>query len=487
MQLRQPRDKKTDKPFYIIIPFNRLPIEKKGHKIWSPKADERREQIWKDVLEKNNDKVSKDSATMAWLREIGSDLNINTFALNWYHANGDINTDLEEANYLMRRVVNRLSITRSNKDPSKIPLFLTSTQFEPASYGKCAQNFMERLQLTPCAQDLWVLRNVVMSPFPTERGFIDQLMKTLEDTIIDEVKNSCRPRNNSQGHKIEFLLRGTDEVFLEFRTGFHRATQRQQILLAVELDEDVKQQYIKLRGKEPDLDIGFLSKDSENLQDQMRRIGDAKQSDPIVISGEIGLIEERYIESITCKVTINRVVKSCGLNSNFRDAHYPRNFMPFYLFGSEKQHHIAHMLLQAPNINLSSSEIQLNKELRDEVASRLANKQGLILVLTDYREETMQPFPMDNNDPAINSKKFFFRKGETFEVKVYLDPKPAEANGPGLLDDLSKLVGRGKMTLEGNIHVDVDYLNKDPFEDQELDVPWDSELEKITSVLHSGK
>lgn len=485
MHLKQPRD--NGKPYYIIIPFNTLPIEKDGYEILSEEADKRREDIWKYVIMKSNEEVSNDVGVMEWLREIGSDLNINAFALNWYHADGKLNTDLEEANYLMRRVVNRLSITRSNKDPNKIPLFLTSTQFEPASYGKCAQNFMKRLHLEPCAQDLWVLRNVVMSPFPTERGFIHKLMQTLEETIIDEVKTTCRPRNNPAGHKIEFLLRGTDEVFLEFQTRFHRATHRQQIILAVELDEDVKQKYITLREKNPSLDIGFLSEDSENLQNLMLEIDNPNRSDPIIIPGEIGLIEEEYMGSIKCKVTMKRVVKSSGLNSRFRDAHYPRNFMPFYLFGSKGQHHIAHMLLQAPNINLSSSNIQLDNELRDKVASHLAKKEGLILALTDYREETMQPFPLDNYDPAINSKKFFFRTGEPLDVKVYLDPKPATANGPGLLDELSTLVGRGKMTLGDDVHVDVDLLNKDPFEDEELDIPWEQELEGIANELNSGQ
>lgn len=96
----------------------------------------------------------------------------------------------------------------------------------------------------------------------------------------------------------------------------------------------------------------------------------------------------------------------------------------------------------------------------------------------------MQPFPMDNNHLAINSQKFFFRKNQTFDVKIYVDPKPAVTNGPGLLDDMVKLVGRGQVALEGNIYVDVDVLNKDPFEPEDLDVPWDQELDKITSGLH---
>ena len=452
----------------------------------SNEADKRRDEIWDEVLTKDNKEVSENPKVMKWLREIGSDMNINAFSLNWYKEDGTLNKDLEEANYLMREVVNRLSITRSTKDPNKIPLFLTSTQFEPALYGQCAQNFMKRLQLNPCAQDLWVLRNVVMSPFPTERGFIKELMEYLEETIIDVVKNSCRPRNNPNDNKIQFLLRGTDEVFLEFQTRFHRATQRQQIILAVKLDENAKSKYIKLREGHPKDDIVFLSKETQHLEKLIIEIEHGSKDRPI-IPGEIGLLEGEYLTNpIPCSVTMKQVIKSRGLNSSFRDDHYPRHFMPFYLFGSKKQYHISHMLLQAPNINLSASDIKLSDELHEKVACLLEGGKGLILTLSDYREETMQPFPLDNNDKAFSSKHFFFKSGRTFQVKVWIDHKEPSANGPGLLDDLSELVGQGEMTLGEDVYVDVEVLNDDPFEDETLDVPWDEELNDITSVLNTA-
>ncbi|CAG7971697.1 unnamed protein product [Penicillium salamii] len=481
LHLRQPKDSRGHRR-YIIIPFNRLRMEKKGFNILSPEVDVGRELIWDFILQKTNEQVSKIPEAMEWLREIGSDLNINAFALNWYHEDGTLNTDLEEANYLTQQVVNKLSITSSTEAPNKLPLFLTSTQFEPASYGNCAQNFMKRLGLTPCAQDLWVLRNVVMSPFPTERGFIDELMKTFEQTIIDEVDNSCRPRNSPTANKIEFLLRGTDTVFLEFRTRFHRATQRQQIILAAELDDDVKRKYIAMREKNPDQDIGFISNDPENLEKLILAISEKPHP---AVKGEIGIIAEEYMSPIPCTVTMSRVVKSSGLNSMYRDDHYPRHFMPFYLFGSKEQHHIEHMLLQAPNINLSSS-ISLDEKLHDEVGSRLADKELLILALTDYREQTMQPFPLVNDVKPINSANFFFRSGRSFEVEVYTDPKKATANGPGLLDGLGAPIGKGRMTLGQDVHVDVEELNKDPFSGiGPPDIPWETQLDQITDVLNT--
>ncbi|KAJ5623367.1 hypothetical protein N7490_011972 [Penicillium lividum] len=482
MHRKQPKDECG--PYYIIVPFNRLPIEKEGYDIMSEEANTRRDEIWEKVLTQDNQTVNQNAGTMKWLREIGSDLNINAFAINWYHANGDINTDLEEANYLMRQVVNRLSITQSQQNPNEISLFLTSTQFEPALYGKCAQNFMKRLQLNPCAQDLFVLRNVVMSPFPTKGEFIRDLMTHLQNTIIDVVKNSCRPRNNPTARNLKFLLRGKDEVFLEFQTSFHRATQRQQIILAARLGSRARESYVNLRNKYPNKDILFVSNEPRGLE---ALIIDIEKGRYPVVAGKISVLEDdgSLGNDIPCPVTLDAVVKSRGLNSSFRDDHYPREFMPFYLFGAENEQHISHMLLQAPNINLSASGITLSPGLHSEVAPLLEERQGLILTLSDYREEAMQPFPLDKEYYLRESKQFFFRTGQTFEVKVYKDPSKPTAYGPGLLDNLNELVGQGQMTLGEDVHVDVKMLNEYPFKDEQPNFPWDQKLDEIREVLRS--
>ncbi|KAF7585398.1 hypothetical protein BBP40_011024 [Aspergillus hancockii] len=424
----------TRKPYYIIVPSNPLPLEKKGY----------------DVLQTSNAQV------MEWLR-VGSDLNINAFAINWYDSDGNLNTELEEANYLMRRVVNRLSITKSSGQPNGIPLFLTSTQFEPALYGKCAQNFMRRLKLNPCAQGLWVLRNVMMSSFPTDGDFIDKLMQELEKVIIDEVKK-CRERNSVTANPIEFLLRGTDEVFLGFHTSFHRATQRQQIILSAEPKSDIKKKYEALKPKFPTQQIWFISNAPEGLEGLIKDIEDPAQ-ERRVVEGQISVRDgAEYRDSIPCSGD-----DACCEKPANRDDHYPRHSMPFYLYDSGKQHHISHILLQAPNVDISAS---------------------LILTLTEFREETMHPFPAKNDAPVVTSEAFFFRPDRSFKVKVYEDPKSDSAKGPGLIDELRAPIGCGKMMLQLDVHIDVEALNHDPLESTDLDVAWDAQLDKITDVLN---
>lgn len=481
MHVRQPLDNKGQRR-YIIIPFNPLPIEKKGYHSLDPEVDDRRQVIFDTVINKDNAHVSQDTESLTWLRQIGSDLNINAFAINWYREDGKLNTDLEEANYLMRRVVNRLSITKSSGNPSKIPLFLTSTQFEPALYGQCAQNFMQRLGLNACAQDLWVVRNVVMSPFPTDQDFICKIMEKLEEVIIDEVK-WCRKRNDPKSREIEFLLRGTDEVFLDFQTSFHAATQRQQIILAANLEPTVKATYIGLKSQNRECDFSFKSNKPQDLEGLIRSISEGTKEK---VAGHIEVRGTKTpIDPIPCNVEMTRVVKSRPLNSANRDDHYPRHFMPFYLYGSSTEYHISHMLLQAPNVNLSACDVKLSPELSEKVSPELGK--GLILTLTGYREETMHPFPQKNNDTVFTSDHFFFRPERTFKVKVYQDPKPNIANGPGLIDNLGTPIARGEMTLGNDVHVDVEALNWDPLEEVGLDVPWDSELDKIQGVLNTGR
>ena len=58
---------------------------------------------------------------MVYLRELGSDLNVNAVALNWYREDGSINDEIEEANYLMKRVVDQLSITKADQNRGTFP------------------------------------------------------------------------------------------------------------------------------------------------------------------------------------------------------------------------------------------------------------------------------------------------------------------------------------------------------------------------------
>ncbi|KAM0351848.1 hypothetical protein ACHAPU_002361 [Fusarium lateritium] len=236
---------------FICVPFNMLSAENNGSRQFLSKpVEKQRDNIRDLIIGREDHEIFASKDAMDIIRDLGSDTNINCFALNWKDKDGNLNTDLEEANYLMKRVVDRLSITSANTDPSTIPIFLTSTSFLHEDYGSCAHKFMERMGVGKSDQSLFVIRNVVMSPFPTRQGFITKMMDDFEEVILEEVKK-CRKRNNPDKKKVQFLVQGTPgsgDVFLSFQASFHSATKRQQIILSATLDKTLHDFHTELTG-----------------------------------------------------------------------------------------------------------------------------------------------------------------------------------------------------------------------------------------------
>ena len=179
---------------FTCVPFNMLPSELR-HDTTEQLVEEEKQRIRTEILDKSNTEIVEADAdkpdeekTMKLLRALGSDLNINAFSLNFRNTDGTLNEDIEEANYLMTRVVQRLSVDQPEDDPTTIPIVLTSTEFSAELYGECRENFVKRLGLAPSSLDLMVLRNVVMSAFPTDRGFVHELTDIFKSVVEEEVK-----------------------------------------------------------------------------------------------------------------------------------------------------------------------------------------------------------------------------------------------------------------------------------------------------------
>ncbi len=178
---------------FVIVPLNELPSELGNG---TPEEIEAEKQKIRDrVLQKTNTEIvsedesrPKDDKALVLLRALGSDLNINAFSTNWRYADGTLNDDVEEANYFNQRIIQRLSVDSPEDDPTKIPFYLTSTTFMISEYGECAQHFKKRLGLWQDQEDLMVMRNVVMSPWPTDGNFIARLMMEFKKVLNEEVQ-----------------------------------------------------------------------------------------------------------------------------------------------------------------------------------------------------------------------------------------------------------------------------------------------------------
>ena len=192
----------TPEDTFIVVPMNMLPSEEMEEST-SEKVEAERKRIRDDILCKSNTEIVQADAekpptesNMALLRALGSDLNINAFTCNFRNADGTLNDDIEEANYLNKRVAQILCVDSPSDDPTNIPLYLSSTEFAPHEYGECVTKFKDRLGLDPdSSSSLFVLRNVVMSPFPTDGKFISKLATEFRKVVEKEVEVSLHPKN----------------------------------------------------------------------------------------------------------------------------------------------------------------------------------------------------------------------------------------------------------------------------------------------------
>lgn len=160
------------------------------------------------------------------------------------------------------------------------------------------------------------------------------------------------------------------------------------------------------------------------------------------------------------------IIKKRPLDSKDLDSSYPK-FMPFYLYGSNAEMHLEHALLLAPNIQLSAGKVSgsFDTPLTD---SDLAT--GLIAVATNVHEQAMQPFPPLTTQ-TVDFNTFFSRPGKQLDVVVYKDPYGASSgSGPERaidLKDLTDVVAKGTVTVDGAIFVDSKQLNEEEEDDAE--------------------
>lgn len=171
-------------------------------------------------------------------------------------------------------------------------------------------------------------------------------------------------------------------------------------------------------------------------------------------------------------VSVTAIVKDRSLGGRYRDTSYPTTGVPFYLYGTPTDLNIDHILVCAPNIQLSADNVSLSL---DNSISADALSKGAILLIHDYVEASMQPFQSTEGplgDTLAADSEFFFTPGREFSVCVYEDPKDGGTPGPGIADvkgNGAKLIGEGKMKLSQGRYVDSVQINKDPFEVPEGD------------------
>lgn len=113
-----------------------------------------------------------------------------------------------------------------------------------------------------------------------------------------------------------------------------------------------------------------------------------------------------------------------------------------------------HVLLQAPNAQLSAGEVAVTDAKGSASALTSGLRDGLIAVVDTLPEHLMQPFTSDR-------VKRFFHPGAKLDVSIYPDPKAAHSQQFDLCAQLGEPIARATITLGANTFIDAYMINVD--------------------------
>ena len=180
-----------DDPFRVVL-IQRTPQERAGR---DPRADV---EIARElIVGRTNLQILEDPAAMSFLASLGSDTLILTYAINFKHHDGTINTDLGRCNQLNAVLYERLSVRgQAGTTPNDVPFIVTGGEIGDREYGEgLIDSFVQRLGLNAPRHDgqhrkVDVLVSTVMDPWftDTEEGnMIPRLINSLRQVILQEV------------------------------------------------------------------------------------------------------------------------------------------------------------------------------------------------------------------------------------------------------------------------------------------------------------
>jgi glutamate/tyrosine decarboxylase-like PLP-dependent enzyme len=174
---------------FIVEAIQRLPAVKRGDPPGGVKKELSR--IKTEIVDRTNEEILADSKTMALFRELGSDQNIVSYAFNFL-VGGKLNTDVTKLNALNNAVFAALSLGADMGTVPSTPMFVTSSQLDPAVYGTAiVEDFRDRLGVTGSeGTPINFLISTTMDPWLTDTSkgnFIPVLMNVMRTTVLNEI------------------------------------------------------------------------------------------------------------------------------------------------------------------------------------------------------------------------------------------------------------------------------------------------------------
>lgn len=182
-----------DDPF-IVEPFT--PVSESILSKFDHNLQKFKDFVRHRILKSTNEDLIKDIEAFKILREIGPDLLINAFAIN-YKLNGQLNTLITKATELMNYIFQDLDMAYMIDSTNNIqtmgvmrkPLFFTSSSFESDSYGLAVNELKRRLGLNPDDEknNLSFLVNTVMDPWISGVHFTPTIQRVLRSYILKSI------------------------------------------------------------------------------------------------------------------------------------------------------------------------------------------------------------------------------------------------------------------------------------------------------------
>ena len=179
---------------FIVVPFQRLPAEKSGATPAEIEAE--RERIAGKIVGHSNRKLRKifddEPDVLDLFQSLGPDLTVFAYAFN-FKVGGKINRKLDLMNDFNKEMFHRLSLEippDQEGDVPKTPLFVTSSQFDPVTYGEdFVHDFTRRAGVkTKHPTAVRFLISTMQNPFVTataDGNFIPTLMNVFRETVED--------------------------------------------------------------------------------------------------------------------------------------------------------------------------------------------------------------------------------------------------------------------------------------------------------------
>ncbi|KAH9983311.1 pyridoxal phosphate-dependent transferase [Russula compacta] len=430
-----------DHPNLLVVPFRVLPSEM-GPDASRKKVDEERRFIRDILLKRTREELAHDPKARALMCQMGSDLVVNTFACN-FRVDGAINQDISEANYLNARIYNRLSLKSMTEKLEHKKAIIMSSVLSQKEYGACLTRFKDRLGLSG-EEDLYVLVNVSMSPFVSPSNFEQVLADAFREVAEEEVKVSVA-RNRSVPAQRAFILQGSGPVSLVHMPCFGTTSQRRQCILRGELSDADLRVYLEVKRADPTSAYLACTLKGEELSTMIQRKSLRCSISKLTANGMSTIVE--------AEVTNISVIRDLPLCSRHLEIAYPSR-MPFYFYSTGREMHLDHVLVQAPNAQLSAGEVTVELIEGSESAFTAGLKDGLIAVAETLPEHLMQPF-------TSKRLRSFFHPGAKLVVSTYLDRKAARSQSPGLCEELGDPIARAIITLGNNTFVDEYMINLD--------------------------